>query len=146
MSLILVNKLVTIGNETLFVDCDSKIENAIIERDYNQVGIFNVFNPYDSKKIYNRKFTIDELDQLVKYLGNITLIRVLDHNTDELTTIFMLSKESIFEGPISIKEWAWEYPREYLLLQVIRRRLMRAYLDPKYKLCRRRLNREFSSM
>jgi hypothetical protein len=60
--------------------------------------------------------------------------------------IFKLTRRSICEGPVDTKEWAWEYPREYLVLQVFRRRLMRAYLDPVYKLCRTRLNREFSSL
>ncbi len=60
--------------------------------------------------------------------------------------IFKLKARAIFEGPVDIREWAWEYPKEYLKLQVIRKRLMRAYLDPVYKLCRSRLNREFSSM
>ena len=59
-------------------------------------------------------------------------------------SIFILSKQSIFKGPVDLKEWAWEYPQEYLKLDLIRRKLMRAFLDTRYKLCRTRLLREFS--
>jgi hypothetical protein len=86
--------------------------------------------------------------------GNPAAIDLLRANPNKISwdmlsanpSIFVLTRRSICEGPVDTKEWAWEYPREYLCLQAFRRRLMRAYLDPVYKLCRTRLNREFSSL
>ena len=83
---------------------------------------------------------------------NSAAIDILCKNPDKINweglsqnpSIFVLAKQSIFEGPVDLKEWVWEYPREYLKLDLIRRKLMRAFLDTSYKLCRTRLLREFS--
>ncbi len=85
---------------------------------------------------------------------NPAAMHLLEKNPDKINwqglscnpAIFMVKKEDFKDPGVNMKEWAFEYPKEYLKLQVIRRRLMRAYLDPRYKLCRSRLNREFNDL
>ena len=86
--------------------------------------------------------------------SNPSAIKILEKNRDKIDwdelsrnpAIFVVSFHAIFEGPlVDLKEWVWEYPEEYIKLDLIRRKLMRAFLDTRYKLCRTRMTREFKT-
>ena len=87
---------------------------------------------------------------------NPAAIDVLEKNKDKINWCSLALNPAIFVkgGPRcmctrkmtrrQVRTLAWEYPREYLKLDLIRRKLMRAFLDTRYKLCRTRMLREFS--